>query len=167
MSGHADVVFFLKPQAAVSQGKSLGDDNLVMKPMPLIQDSTEKKKPKFMPICNQGKFFVDPKEVAQSLALEESSTTAEITEEIDKSLEEYKGVGQYKLFEVLPSMKDIQHHSTFILHDCEDPFLHNVCVQDYKVHRSLDWNSRTSSFEEKGESTPRGGVNRCTANLMN
>ena len=45
-------------------------------------------------------------EVKQSLILEEVSPTIEIPEEVDKSLEEYKGVGQDELFEVLPPMKN-------------------------------------------------------------
>jgi len=59
--------------------------NEVMKPMPPIP-SPKEEKPKLMLVCNQGEFFVKPKEVAQSLALEEASTIAEIPEEIDKSL---------------------------------------------------------------------------------
>jgi len=138
MSGQADIVFFLKPQAAVSQAKSLDDDNLVMKPMPPIQEFTEEEKSKFIPMCNQDEFFVESTEIKQSLILEEVSPTVEIPEEVDKPLEEYKEVGQDKLFEFLPPTKDNQHHATFILHHFEDPFLHNECVPDYNVHRFLD-----------------------------
>ena len=83
MSGQADVVFFLKPQATVSQAKSLDDDNLVMKPMPPIQEFTEEEKSKFMPMCNQGKFFVESTKIKQSLILEKVSSTIEITGEIN------------------------------------------------------------------------------------
>jgi len=42
-----------------------------------------------MSVCNQDEFFVESKEIKQSLGLEEVSPTAEILE-VDKSLEEYK-----------------------------------------------------------------------------
>jgi len=49
-----------------------------------------------MLICNQGEFFVEPKEIKQIVALEEISTTTEISEGVDKS-QESKGVGINKL----------------------------------------------------------------------
>jgi len=47
-------------------------------------------------------------------------------------------------------MDDSYHHDMIILHDFEDPFLHNESTQDYNIQCFLDWNSRTSSFEERG-----------------
>jgi len=37
--------------------------------MPLISSLNEEK-PKFMPIFNQGEFFMEPKEIKQGIALE-------------------------------------------------------------------------------------------------
>ena len=104
--------------------------------MPPIPSSKEEKQT-FMPICNQNEFFMESKKIKQSLALEEVSTIAEIPEEVEKSQKECKGVGYDKL-EVLPSMEDNQHHGTFILHDFEDPFLHNKFAQDYSIQCFLD-----------------------------
>jgi len=42
----------------------------------------------------------------QRIALEEVSPTIEVPEEVNKSLDEYRGVGHDKLLEVLPSMED-------------------------------------------------------------
>jgi len=53
--------------------------------MPPIQESTEEEKPNLMLMCNLDKFFVEPKEVEQDIALEEVSTIVEIPEEVDKS----------------------------------------------------------------------------------
>ena len=39
------------------------DKNVVMKPIPLAQKPTKEEEPKFTFICNQGEFFVEPKEV--------------------------------------------------------------------------------------------------------
>jgi len=55
MSGQGiqtDVAFFLKPQATVSQIKSLDDVNFVMKLMPHILRLKEEQ-PKLMSVCNQ------------------------------------------------------------------------------------------------------------------
>jgi len=82
-----------------------------------------------MPICNQGEFSVESKKIKQGVALEEVSRTVKIPEEIDKSQEEYKGVGINKL-EVLPSMEDNHHHGTIIFHDFEDPFMQKENAQD-------------------------------------
>ena len=57
-----DVVFSLKPQAAVSQAKSLDNINLVMKSMPPIP-SPKAEKSKLMSICNQSEFFMEPEEI--------------------------------------------------------------------------------------------------------
>jgi len=35
-------------------------------------------------------------------------------------------------------MKDNQHHGTLILHNFEDPFLHNEFAQAYSIQRSFD-----------------------------
>jgi len=70
------------------------------------------------------------KEIKQSLTLEEVFPTTEILEEIDKSLEEYKRVGYNKFLEILPSMKDNQHHITCILHDFEDCFMRKKSAKD-------------------------------------
>jgi len=61
--------------------------------MPPIQESIEEEKPNFMSICNKGEFFVESTEVKHSLVLEEVSLTVESPNEVDKPLEEYKGVG--------------------------------------------------------------------------
>ena len=63
-----------------------------------------------MPVCNQGEFFMEPKEVEHNIILEEVSTTDEIPEEVDTSREEWKGVGHDKVLEILPPMKDNPHH---------------------------------------------------------
>ena len=125
-------------QATISQTQSF---NEVMKRMPPIPSSKEEK-PQLMLVCNQDEFFVQPKKIKQNLVLE-VSTTAKISEKIDKSQEKCKRVGHDKL-EVLSPMENNRHHGTFILQDFENPFLHNECIQDYNVHRFLDWNSRTS-----------------------
>ena len=70
-----------------------------------------------------------PKEVKQDIALEEVSTTVEILEEVDISLEVCKRFGINKL-EVLPSMKDNHHHGTINLYDFEDPFLRKESARD-------------------------------------
>ena len=75
-----------------------------------------------MPICNQGEFFVEPKERKQGIALERVSPTAEILEKIEPSLEEFKEV-HHELMKRLPSMRGIKHHGTSIRHDFKDPFL--------------------------------------------
>jgi len=78
-----------EPSATVSDAKSLSDINLVLKstlPIP----SPKEEKPKFIPICNRGEFFVELKKIKQSLTLEEVSPTTEISEKIEPSLEEYK-----------------------------------------------------------------------------
>ena len=90
-----------------------------MKPIPTIL-SPKEEKPNFMPICNESEFFMELKDIKQNIALEEVSPTAEIFLEIDQSLEEFKGVLHDKLLKILPPMKDIQHHSTLILHGFED-----------------------------------------------
>jgi len=50
--------------------------------MPPIPSSKEEKV-QLVPVCNQGKFFAEPKEIKQGVALEEVSTTIEIPE-VDK-----------------------------------------------------------------------------------
>ena len=90
--------------------------------------SSKEKKPQLVPICNQGEFFVEPKEINQSVVLEEVSIIAEILEEVNK-LQECKGVGINK-FEVLLSMEDNHHHDTIILHNFEDPFLRKKSAND-------------------------------------
>ena len=47
-------------------------------------------------------------------------------------------------------MLDIQHHSSSILHALEDPFRRKEFAKNDIVHLLIDWNSRTSSFEERG-----------------
>jgi len=60
-----------------------------MMPMPTIP-SPKKEKPNFMPISNQGEFFVEPKDIKQGITLKEVSPTIKIPEEINQSLEELK-----------------------------------------------------------------------------
>jgi len=69
-----------------------------MPPIPSLKE----EKLTFMSICNQGEFFVEPKELKQGVALEEVFTTAEIPKEVDKLQEECKGFEINKL-EVLAS----------------------------------------------------------------
>ena len=88
-------------QATISQAQL----NEVIKPMPPIPSSKEENL-KLMPVCNQGEFFVEPKKVEQSIALEEVSPTDEIFEEKNQSLEECNRVVHDKLLEILPPMKD-------------------------------------------------------------
>jgi len=99
-----------------------------MKSMPHIPSSNEEK-PQLVPVYNQGEFFMEPKEINQGIALEKISTTAEIPKEVNKLQEKCKGIEINKL-EVLPSMKDNQHHGTIILRDFEDPFLRKKSAKD-------------------------------------
>ena len=62
--------------------------------------------------------------------LEEISPTAEIFEEMDQSLEEYKGVVNDKFVNILPPMRGIQHHGIFILHCFIDPFMWKKSAKD-------------------------------------
>ena len=55
---------------------------------------------------------MESKEIKQSFSLEEVSPTAEISEEIDQSLEEYKRVVLDKLVDISLPMRDIQHRGT-------------------------------------------------------
>ena len=84
-----------------------------------------------------------------------SSLTVEVPKEVNKSLDEYKGVGHDELLEILSSMEDNHYHGTIVLHDFGDHFLHNESIQDYNIQRFLDWNSRMSSFEKRGTSLRR------------
>ena len=79
-----------------------------------------------------------------------SFSNPEISEKIEPLLEEHKRVVHDKLPEGLPPMRDIQHHGASILHGFEDPFMWKEFAKDDIVYRSIDWNSRTSSFEEGG-----------------
>ena len=108
-----------------------------MKPMPTISN-LKVEKPNFMPICNQGEFFVEPKNIKQGIALEEVPSTVEIPEEIDLSLEGSKGIVHDKRLETLAPMEDIPHHGTVILHVFNDPFQHNKYAQDYRIQRFLN-----------------------------
>jgi len=65
-----------------------------------------------MPICNQGEFFTEPKEIKQGIALEGVSQTAEIPKKIESSLEEFNEVVQDELTKGLSPLRDIQHHGT-------------------------------------------------------
>jgi len=65
-------------------------------------------------------------------------------------LKEFKEIVHGELIEVLPPMEDNYHHGLIILHDFEDPFLHNKFAQEYNVQHFLDGNPRTSSFKERG-----------------
>ena len=97
--------------------------------MPPIPSSKEEK-PTFLLVCNQGELFMEPKEVEQGIALEEGSPTTEISEEVDKSLDECKEVGHDKLFEVSPPVKDILYHGTSILHGFDDSFMRKESARD-------------------------------------
>ena len=83
-------------------------------PMPPISISKEEKLT-FMLICNQGEFFMELKEVEQIIILEEAFTTVEISNEVDKPLEVYRGVRQDKFFEVLLPMEESQHHCNLFI----------------------------------------------------
>ena len=65
-------------------------------------------------------------------------------------MKECKGVVHDKFFNVLPPRKNNQHQGTYIRYDFEDPFLCTEFVQDYIIHRFLDYNLKTSSFQERG-----------------
>jgi len=97
--------------------------------MPPIPSSKEEKS-QLMPIDNQSEFFMEPKEVAEGIILEEVSITVEISEKVDKSLEECNGVVQDWLLKIIPPIKDHQYHGAFILHDFEDSFLQEENTQD-------------------------------------
>ena len=97
--------------------------------MPPIS-SPKEEQPKLMPVCNQGGFFVEPKDIKQGIALEEVSPTVKMFKEIDQSLEECNRVAHDKLLEMLPPMKDNQYHDTFILHGFENPFLQKQIVKN-------------------------------------
>ena len=49
---------------------------------------------------------------------------------MDQSLKEYKGVVHDKLVAILPLMRGIQHHDTFILHYFKDPFIRKKSAKD-------------------------------------
>jgi len=68
---------------------------LVIKPTPIPDPKEEKSN--FISICNRDKFFVESREIEQSLTLEEVSPTAKIFKEMDQSFEEYNGVVHNKL----------------------------------------------------------------------
>ena len=124
-----DVIFVQKPQTAVNEAKSFDGDTLVIKPI-LPISSPKEEKLKFMPMCNQSEFFMESKKIKQNLTLEEIILPAEVPEELDKSLDEYKGVVYDKLVDILSSRRDIQHHGTFILHSFADPFMRKKSVKD-------------------------------------
>ena len=92
-----------------------------MKTIPPIFPKEEM--PEFIFMCNRGEFFVKSEKIEQTPVLEEISPTSEISEEMDQSLKGYKGVVHDKLVGILPPMRGIQHHGTFILHCFEDLFM--------------------------------------------
>ena len=49
---------------------------------------------------------------------------------MDQLLKEYKGVVHDKLVAILPPMRGIQYHDTFILHYFEDPFIRKKRAKD-------------------------------------
>ena len=98
--------------------------------MSLIQESIEEEKPNLISICNQGEFFVEPKEIKKGIALEEVSPITEIPKEVNKSLDECKEVGHDELFEVSPTVEDIPHHGTSIIYGFEDPFIWKESARD-------------------------------------
>ena len=53
-----------------------------MKLMPHVL-SPKEENPQLVPVCNQGEFFVKPKEIEQGVVLEEVFTAAEVPKEID------------------------------------------------------------------------------------
>ena len=128
---------------AVSEAKSFDDNNMVIKPISPIPSRKEEKL-KFMPICHRGEFFVESREIEQSLALEKVSPTVEISKEIDQSLEECNEVVHDNLLDILPSMKDLQHLDMFILHDFEDHFLQKESTRD-EIFKFFDFVSPTIS----------------------
>ena len=88
-----------------------------MKPTPPIS-SPKEEKPKFISICNRGEFLVESMKTNQSLALsvnKKVTSPAEISEKIEPSSEEYKGVVHDKLLKILSSMRDIQRYGMSIL----------------------------------------------------
>ena len=73
---------------------------------------------------------MESKKIKQSLTLEEVSPTAKIFEKLEPSLKKYKRVVHDKFLEILPPTRDIQRHSTFILHGFEDPFMRKASARD-------------------------------------
>ena len=97
-----------------------------MSPIP----SSKEEKPQLVLVCNQGEFFVEPKEIKQGVTLEEVSTTIEIPKKVDKSLDKCQEVGHDELFEKSPPVEDIPYHGAYILHGFEDPFVRKESDRD-------------------------------------
>jgi len=104
----------------------LATDKQSVPPIP----SSKKEKPQLVLICNQGEFFVKPKEVEHGIVLEGVSPTVKVPEEIDKLPDEDKGVGHDNLLDVLPPMEDNRHLGTFIFYNFKDPFLQEENARD-------------------------------------
>ena len=69
---------------------------------------------------------MESKETTQEFILFDKGEVApstEIHERVELALEEFKGVGHDKCLEILPPMRGIQHHDTFVHHDFKDPFV--------------------------------------------
>jgi len=73
---------------------------------------------------------VEPKELKQGIILEKISPIAEVLKEVDKSLEELKEIIHDKFVDILPPIKDIQHHGASILYGFEDSFMRKESDRD-------------------------------------
>ena len=76
---------------------------------------------------------MEPKETTQGFVLfdkDEVTPSTEIHERVEPTLEESEGVGHDKYLEILPLMRGIQHHGTFIHHGFEDPFMREESARD-------------------------------------
>ena len=95
---------------------------------------------------------MESKEIKQRFNLvvkEEVSPTFEVHEKIESLLNITKEFCTTNFWKYYP-MRDIKHHNMFILHDFKNPSMRKEFSKNVIVHRSIDLNSRTSSFEEGG-----------------
>ena len=74
-----------------------------MRPILPAPKSKKEEEPQLTSVCNQGEFFVEPKEVKQDIILKEISPNAEVLKEVDKLLEEFKEIVHDKFANILPT----------------------------------------------------------------
>ena len=83
---------------------------------------------------------MESEEIEKTLVLEKISPTAEISEEMDQSMEEYKGVIHDKLVNILPPMRGFQHHGTFIFVISKIPFMRKKSAKDESLLLARGYN---------------------------